>query len=99
MQTKRALTDKTIKKLRKRPAAAGQRYDVMDALVPGFGIRVSDKAHLTYILAGRFPGSKHYTRREIAEVGALELPDAREKARTWLEWIKAGKDPTAEQER
>ena len=99
MPAKRALTDKTIKKLAKHPAKPGKRYDVMDALVPGFGIRVSDRAHLTYFLGGRFPNSKHYTRREIAEVGALTLPDARRKARTWIEWIKAGKDPGAEQER
>ena len=99
MQAKRALTNKAIKKLAKRPAAPGKRYDVINALVPGFGVRVTDKAHLTFILAGRFPGSKSYTRREIGEVGALTLSSARDKARAWLEWSKAGINPAAEQER
>jgi integrase len=93
------LTDATIKKLARHPAKPGKRYAVMDALVPGFGVRVSDRAHLTYILAGRFPGSKHYTRREIGAVGELSLQAAREKARKWIELNKAGRDPRVEQER
>ena len=96
---KQVLTEKTLKKLAKRPAKSGKRYDTMDALVPGFGVRVTDKGHLTYIPAGRSPGSKSYTRREIGEVGACTLSPAREKARAWIEWIKAGKDPSAEMER
>ena len=96
---KQVLTEKTLKKLAKRPAKSGKRYDTMDALVPGFGVRVTDKGHLTYIPAGRSPGSKSYTRREIGEVGACTLSAAREKARAWIEWIKAGKGPSAEMER
>jgi integrase len=93
------LTDKGIAKLKKHPAPAGQRYTVWDALVPGFGVRVTDKGHLSFVLAGRYPGSKHYTRRDIGEVGAIDLAPARDQARAWIEQMQAGKDPRAEQER
>ena len=36
----RALNDRALKAL--KPAPAGKLYDVMDAIVPGFGVRVSD---------------------------------------------------------
>ena len=50
-------------------------------------------------LAGRFPGSPAYTRRELARVGAISLADARDKARRWIELVGQGRDPTAEEER
>jgi hypothetical protein len=36
---KRTLNDRTLKAL--KPAPKGETYDVMDAVVPGFGVRVS----------------------------------------------------------
>ena len=91
------LTVKTIEAL--RPDPLGRRYDVADAIVPGFGIRVTGTGKKTYILTARFPGSPNPTRRAIAEVGAMELATAREIARSWLEQILAGIDPKAETER
>jgi hypothetical protein len=41
------LRDAKIKSL--KPAAKGERYQVMDALVPGFGVRVTDKGVKTYM--------------------------------------------------
>jgi integrase len=75
------------------------RQDYMDSVVPGFGVRVTNSGQRTYILAARFPGSKNYTRREIGEVGAIDLKDARAKARGWIEAIGRGKDPAHEEER
>jgi integrase len=75
------------------------RQDYWDAVVPSFGIRVTDKGQRTYILAGRFPGSSAYTRRELARVGSISLADARTKARRWIELIGQGKDPAAEEGR
>ena len=37
------LTDRTLQAL--KPAKAGKRYDVMDADVRGFGVRVTDKGN------------------------------------------------------
>ena len=94
---RRNLTAKAIEAL--KPAPGGGRYDVADAIVPGFGVRVTDKGKKSYILTARFPGSANPTRRTIADVGAVELSKAREVARAWLAQIAAGLDPQAERER
>ena len=81
------------------PEARARRYDVADAIVPGFGVRVTDKGKKSYVLTARFPGSANPTRRTIAEVGAMDLSIAREVARAWLLQIAVGLDPQAEHER
>jgi integrase len=73
--SRRKLADRTLKTLKpvfpKGHEKAGQRldtgerYDLMDTDVPGFGVRVTAKGQRTFILAGRFPGRPHYTRREL----------------------------------
>ena len=82
-----------------RPAKPGQRYQVMDALVPGFGVRVTDSGHCTFILRTRFPGSGNPCRREIGICGAITLTDAREKARKWRLLVGQGIDPAVEEEK
>jgi integrase len=89
--TRKILTDKLVDTL--KPAPPGARYIVSDALVPGLGVRITDKGHRTFVLGSRFPGSKHFARREIAEVGAVTLSAARETARAWLAEVKSGRDP------
>jgi len=76
-----------------KPARAGRRYIVGDVAVPGLGVRVTANGHRTYILGARFPGSNHFVRRELGEVGVITLAAAREQARTWLVEIKSGIDP------
>jgi integrase len=82
------LTDAKIKSL--KPAPKGTRKQYMDALVPGFGVRVTDKGVKTYILQTRFPGSKNPARREINE---HTLEKARDTARDWLALVRQGIDP------
>jgi Arm DNA-binding domain len=89
--TKRVLSDKAILAL--KPPPAGQRYIEHDALVPGLGVRVTSFGHKTYVLGARFPGSDHFKRRELGEVGVITLAAARDKAREWIALIKAGRDP------
>lgn len=94
---KKTIADRTLKAL--KPAPPGERYDLMDSVVPGFGVRVTDKGRRTFILVTRYPGAKNPTRRAIGEVGAITLEKARQKARDWLELIHGGKDPKIEEER
>lgn len=82
------LTDAKIKSLKAAPKGTRKQY--MDALVPGFGVRVTDKGVKTYILQTRFPGSSNPVRREINEA---DLGKARDTARDWLALIKQGVDP------
>lgn len=95
--SKRTLTDRTLKAL--KPAKAGQRYGLMDSVVPGFGIRVTETGQKTFILVARFPGSSNPTRRAIGEYGAISLEAARAKARQWLELLHKGIDPREEEEK
>jgi integrase len=84
----------TVKAIESLPAAeGGKRYDVLDAVVPGFGVRVMATGRKSYFLLARFPGQKNPTRRTIAPVGRIELSKARETARGWLSELVTGVDP------
>ena len=95
---KRVLTDRTLKSL--KPAPAGKRLDIMDFVMPSFGVRVTDRADAagkaaqrTFIYIARYPGSSNPTRRALGEYGALSLEKARDKARQWHDLISKGIDP------
>src|SRR5690242_4787093 len=82
---KKRLSDRTLKAL--KAAKPGKRYDVMDADVRGFGVRVTDRRQRTFILIARYPGSTNPTRRALGEYPTLTLESARKKARHWHELI------------
>jgi integrase len=90
------LTERKIRAL--KPAKPGKRPIVWDALVPGFGVRSTDKSH-SYGIWSRFGDSKHPTWRAIADVRSVDLADARETARKWLDLNRRGIDPRHEAER
>jgi hypothetical protein len=52
---RKMLTDRADMAL--KPAPLGKRCEIIDAGVPGFGVRVTDKGERTFILLARFPGS------------------------------------------
>jgi integrase len=85
---KTALTDRKVQSLKAAPK--GKRCQVMDALVPGFGVRITDTGVKTYIFQARFPGSTFQSRREIDKA---TLEAARQTAREWSDLIKQGVDP------
>ena len=51
MKPKKPLTDRTIRHL--QPAAKGKRRIAWDAIVPGLGIRVTEKGVKTFVLVRR----------------------------------------------
>jgi integrase len=101
---RKRLTDRTIKSLKPASAAAAPS-DVMDTIVPGFGVRVMGTPQhpiRSYILRTRFPGSTNPTRVRIGsydETDTMSLEGAREKARDWLALIRKGRDPRIEEAR
>ena len=98
MSTKVTLTDKFITSPRRVPKVG--RVDYWDAVVPGFGLRVTRTAHRSFILAKRFPlNPEHPTRRAIGDDGALSLDQGRQVARRWLELISKGIDPRLQEAR
>jgi integrase len=92
MKPKKPLTDRSIKSL--PPASPGERKIVWDALVPGLGIRVTDRGVKTFVLVTRYPGSPNPSPRSLGVYGAISLEAARAKAREWLRLIADGIDPT-----
>ena len=91
------LTPTLITGLKK--ARKDERYQVMDAQVPGFGVRVTDKGHKTFILRIRYPGSSTPSRREIGNCADISLTAARDKARRWRSLVAQGIDPVVEEEK
>jgi integrase len=91
------LTDRKLKAL--KPAKTGQRDEIMDAEVNGFGVRITDKGKLTFILTARYPGSNNPTRRALGEYPTDTLAESRERARQWRKLIERGIDPKDEEER
>lgn len=97
---KKNIADRTLKAL--PPAKRGERYEIWDSRMPGFGVRVGDDAdkaragkagRIAFILYTRFPGHAHPARRTLGLYGAVTLEQARAKARDWLELIRKGIDP------
>ena len=94
---KRTLNDRIVRSLKAAPR--GKRYEVMDSVVPGLGIRLTDKGAKTFILIARYPGSENPTRRALGEYGELTLEQARTTARDWHTLIGRGIDPREQGER
>jgi integrase len=86
-----ALTDRKLRSL--KPAPAGERYNVMDAVERQFGARVNDRGAVTLILYARFPGSGTPARRSLGEYPSMTLAEGRAKAKAWREMISRGVDP------
>ena len=102
--TRRLLTDRFLRSL--PPAPRGQRVEVFDARLPGFGIRISDAkdadparrgkaGKITFILYARFAPGAAPARRTIGIYGAdaMRLEDARRIAGEWRSQIARGIDP------
>lgn len=88
------LTDARIRALTQN-SARKRRPELRDALVPGL-IVVAHKTRKSFALHSRFPGSSNPTRRNIGEVGALSIDQARQIARDWIELVRRGIDPAVE---
>jgi integrase len=92
MKAKKPLTDRALRAL--KPAPTGKRKIVWDAVIPGFGVRVTDQRIKTFVLVRRYPGSPNPAPRSLGVYGAITLEAARAKARQWIELIGSGIDPT-----
>jgi integrase len=93
------LTDRTLKAL--RPAPAGKRSVIWDALQPHLGVRMTDKAdsegkaaHIAFVVVRRRPGERNPDTRVLGTYPATTLASAREKAPGILAEIMAGKRQT-----
>jgi integrase len=91
MKPKKPLTDRAILHLKASPL--GKRRIVWDAIVPGLGLRITDRGVKSFVLVVRYPGSTNPTPRRLGVYGAITLEAARAKARDWIALIADGTDP------
>ncbi len=85
-----SLTDLRIKKLRPDPK---KRIALWDALLPGFGLRLSPRGTKTLILMYRFDNKLR--RQTLGRYPILSLAEARQQAQAVLLKAKRGDDPSA----
>lgn len=95
---RKRLTELKVRSLKAAPPKPGgkkrdARYFVMDADVGGFGVKVTETGTRSYVLITRYPGFKHPAPRELGKCDALDLDEARDKAREWKKLIARGIDP------
>jgi integrase len=100
MMVRRNLSDRKLKRLKRDRSLEDKlgHYDTWDTVVPGLGVRVSKTGRRTFVLMTRYPGDRHPARRKLGIYGELNLEQAREKARGWLELIRKGIDPVVAEE-
>ena len=87
--------------MRKRITAAvvenakpnGDRYEIWDSAVPGFGLRVGTSGAKSWIVLFRVKGERKQRRETIGRAGVMDLAEAREKARAIIGEAQAGKAP------
>jgi hypothetical protein len=92
---KKTLTVAGIKRF--PPAPTGKRVEYFDAAIPGFALRVTDKADKSFILMTRLNGRLirlTVGKAQLEDDGpGLSLASARQQARDWMMACAKGKDP------
>lgn len=86
------LTDAKVKSA--QPPEKGTK-DVWDALLPGFGLRITYGGTRTFVLMARVNGKKR--RKTIGRYPQISLSDARTRAQDYLQAVERGEDPDADQ--
>lgn len=90
------ITDTLIKRLKPK----SQAYFITDTDLTGFWLRVPrDTSETTYLVSTKPRGGRNVVRRTIGKASLFRSTEAREIARKWLQEIKSGKDPKAEEKR
>ena len=88
---RKALTDRLIRSL--KPSASG-RFEIFDARLPGFCLRVTARGKKTFALMYRFAGRQE--RLTLGRYPTLSLARAREKVDAALRSVEAGVNPAEE---
>lgn len=91
MAEKIVLTDRALKAM--KPAPGGKRAVTWDAVQPHLGIRVTDTGAKSFVVVKRITGIRAPVVHVLGGYPALELAEARKRARTVLDQITRGVDP------
>jgi integrase len=88
---KMVLTDRYLKSL--TPAERGKRRVIWDAAHQSFGVRVTDRGHVSFFVLRRMPGKKQPIRVVLGSYPRTTLAQARAKATKGLEDLASGVHP------
>jgi len=90
---RRKLSDRTLQTL--KPAAPGARYVIWDTTdnFRGFGVRVTDRGHATFIVMRRPKNAAKPVRYRLGDYPGLTLATARIEARKALDDLARGEHP------
>lgn len=81
-------------KVRTAPAPPSGRLELFDTLLPGFGLRITDKGSRTFFCMFRVKGKQR--RMTLGSYPGTKLEEAREEARTAMKRAEIGEDAAAE---
>jgi integrase len=89
---RKKLDDRTIRALHAPPSG---RLEIWDKLLPGFGVRITDKDARSYFVMYRsgFGDSRKQRRYRIGDARSMTLAEARAEAREALGKVERGIDP------
>ena len=87
------LADKIIRELKPDPQS---EFHMWDSQLPGFGVRVRQSGHKTYVLFYRPKNRNRFRKLTLGRADAIQATEARRQAREMLGQIAAGKDPADE---
>jgi integrase len=88
------LTDRGLKAL--KPAPAGTRYMVWDAMTPHLSVRVTANGAKSFVIVGRRPGRRNPHYHVLGRYPSVSLKDAREKVPGILSTLAEGRSPRQE---
>lgn len=91
LRKKVVLTDRFLKAL--KPAPAGKRFIVWDAIQPHLGVRVTDHGRRSFIVVMRRAGERRPTRHFLGSYPAVSIADARLKAPKIISTLLSRADP------
>jgi len=93
----RKFTDRYLSSIKGKKA--GKPCDIRDTEVRGLRVRVMGGGELTFVLLARYNRNANPTRRALGRYPAMSLATARAKAIRWKNEIRAGRDPSIEEQR
>jgi integrase len=95
-----AKVDLTMARIEAAQRAARECF-LWDSKVPGLGVRVRPTGRAVFVVQYRTDGSRlaQQRRQNLGQVGQIDIPTARRRARDMLGSVAAGIDPAAERER
>jgi len=88
------ITDRTLTRIHR---VIGDRIEIWDELLPGFGVRITDRGIKSFFVFARLHGKA--LRVTLGAYPAMDLSSARQAARNVMQVVQRGEDPRVNRKR